>query len=177
MSTSKDDARTVTSSMDDFMAQAVAMELEAAQRYGELADAMEAHNNREMTDLFRKMAQVEGKHATVVMAQMGWTEVPKPTSAIPFEGFESAEVVPMDEAHYLMQPWHALQLALAAEQRAERFFAHLASIADDETVRKAALELQQEEREHVEVIESWLKKTPRPDADWAHDPDPPQHQG
>ena len=121
------------------------------------------------------MALVEEKHATQVMAEMGWTEVPKPTTAVPFEGFESAEMVPMDEAHDLMQPWHALQLALVAEQRAERFFAHLASIADNDAVRKAALELQQEEREHVEVIEAWLKRTPRPEANWANDPDPPYH--
>jgi rubrerythrin len=175
MNASKPDVSSVTTSIEDFMAQAVAMEREAAQRYDELADAMEVHNNRDMAQMFRKMALVEEKHATQVMAEMGWTEVPKPTTAVPFEGFESAEMVPMDEAHYLMQPWHALQLALVAEQRAERFFAHLASIADNDAVRKAALELQQEEREHVEVIEAWLKRTPRPEANWANDPDPPYH--
>ncbi len=175
MNASKPDASNVTASIEDFMVQAVAMELEAAERYNELADAMEVHNNREVAELFRKMAVIEGKHATQVMAEMGWTEVPKPTTAVPFEGFESAEMVPIDELHYLMQPWHALQLALGAEQRAERFFAHLASIADNDTVRKAALDLQQEEQEHVELIEAWLKKIPKPEADWADDPDPPRH--
>ena len=54
------------------MAQALAMEIEAAQRYAEFADAMEMHNNREVAALFRKMADIEGKHATQIMAEMGW---------------------------------------------------------------------------------------------------------
>ena len=74
-----------------------------------------------------------------------------------------------------MQPWHALQLALAAEQRAEAFFARLAQVATDDAVKRAALELQDEEREHVELVRAWLKKVPEPDADWAIDPDPPRY--
>ena len=83
--------------------------------------------------------------------------------------------MPIDEVHYLMQPWHALQLALAAEQRAEAFFGRLARHAASEPVRRAALELQQEEHEHVELVRAWLKKVPEPDADWAIDPDPPRY--
>jgi rubrerythrin len=174
---SDDQSRAAVHTIEDFMVQAVAMELEASQRYAELADVMEVHNNRDVAELFRKMSVIEGKHAEQVMAQMGWSELPAGPRAAPWEGFESAEMVPADELHYLMQPWHALQLALGAEQRAERFFAHLASIADDEAVRKAALELQDEEREHVELIEAWLKRTPKPDANWADDPDPPRYDG
>ena len=73
-----------------------------------------------------------------------------------------------------MRPWHALQLALAAEQRAERFFAELAKTTTDESVRKAALELQDEEREHVELVRAWMARVPRPEKDWAEDPDPPR---
>ena len=83
--------------------------------------------------------------------------------------------MPIDEVHYLMQPWHALQLALAAEQRAEAFFGRLAQLATDEPVRRAALEMQDEEREHVELVRAWLKKVPEPDTDWANDPDPPRY--
>jgi rubrerythrin len=74
-----------------------------------------------------------------------------------------------------MQPWHALQLALAAEQRAEAFFGQLAEAATDEGVRRAALELQREEQEHVELVRAWIKKVPEPDGDWADDPDPPSY--
>jgi rubrerythrin len=77
--------------------------------------------------------------------------------------------------HYLMQPWHALQLALAAEQRAEAFFGALADIAIDEAVRRAARELQAEEAEHVELVKAWMAKLPKPDGNWQDDPDPPRY--
>jgi rubrerythrin len=163
-------------SLDEFMREALVMELEAAQRYTEFADAMETHNNLEVAALFRKMAGVEGKHAEQIMAEMGWTAMPAPHAAgASWAGFEAPETAPGDDVHYLMQPYHALELALSNEQRAERFFARLARAATTAAVRKAARELQQEEREHVELVRAWMKKVPKPDADWANDPDPPAY--
>jgi len=162
--------------LNEFMALALAMETEAAQRYADFADAMEMHNNREVAALFRKMAVIEGKHATQIMAEMGWKEPPALPSGKPtWEGFEAPETTPGDEVHYLMQPWHALQLALQNEQRAERFFGRLARAATVDAVRRAARELQAEEREHVELVKAWIKKVPPPDSDWANDPDPPSY--
>jgi len=159
------------------MQQALVMELEAAQRYAEFADAMEIHNNREVADMFRKMSRIEGKHAEQIMAEMGWRQVPAMATVPAWEGFEGPETTPGDEIHYLMRPWHVLQLALANEERAERFFARLARAATVPSVRKAALELQQEEHEHVELIQAWIKKVPQPEKDWAVDPDPPRYDG
>lgn len=160
----------------EFMAQAFAMEREAVQRYTEFADAMEQHNNRDVAALFRTMAKYEAKHAQQILAEMGWTEASAP-SADPsaWPGFEAPETVPIDEVHYLMQPWHALQLALGAEQRAEAFFGALARASTDESVRRAALELQAEEQEHVRLVRAWIDKVPMPDSDWANDPDPPRY--
>lgn len=162
--------------LDEFMAKAWAMEMEAAQRYSDFADAMETHNNLEVAAMFRTMAQYEGKHAVQILAEMGWNEPPVvPVSSVAWPGFEAPETVPIDEVHYLMQPWHALQLALAAEERAERFFGELARAATIESVRRAARELQAEEREHVELVKAWMKKVPKPDPDWANDPDPARY--
>ncbi|MCC7215281.1 MAG: ferritin family protein [Burkholderiales bacterium] len=165
-----DAPRTLT----EFMAHALIMEVEAAQRYTELADAMETHNNREVAALFRKMATIEGKHAEQIMAEMGWREAPAPPGKQVWEGFEGPETTPADEIHYLMTPFHALELALAAEIRAERFFARLVEVATVETVRRAARELQAEEAEHVALIRAWMDKVDKPGQDWAHDPDPPR---
>jgi rubrerythrin len=170
-----DDKAAAPATLEAFMSQALAMELEAAQRYSELADMMEVHNNREVMELFRKMSVIEGKHARQIMDEMGWKDAPAGARAPRWQGFESPETIPGDEAHYLMTPWHALELALAAEQRAEAFFAHLVSVAVAEPVRKAALELQEEEREHVELIKAWMSKVPQPAGDWADDPDPPRY--
>jgi rubrerythrin len=160
--------------LGELMTHALTMETDAAQRYAELADAMDTHNNREVAKLFRKMAHIESQHAAQIMAAMAWKEAPTP-GALPWEGFEAPETTPGDEVHYLMQPYHALQLALVNEQRAERFFAHLARVATVESVRKAARQMQAEEREHVALVRAWLKKTPKPDRYWAHDPDPARY--
>ena len=162
--------------VDEFMVLALVMESEAAQRYAEFADAMEMHNNREVAELFRKMAVIESKHATQIMEEMGWEKTPPLPVGMPtWDGFEAPETAPIDEVHYLMQPYHALELALASEQRAERFFARLARVAGTDSVRKAARALQAEEREHVELVKAWMAKVPKPDADWANDPDPPSY--
>lgn len=162
--------------LTEFMAQAWVMEMEAAQRYTDFADAMETHNNLEVAGMFRTMAQYEARHADQILAEMGWTEPPVvPRSGFPWPGFEAPETAPIDEVHYLMQPWHALQLALAAEKAAEHFFGELARAAASESVRCAARELQAEEREHVLLVKAWMKKVPKPDPDWANDPDPARY--
>jgi len=169
-------ARHAPRTLTEFMAQAWAMEIEAAQRYTDFADAMETHNNLEVAAMFRTMAQYEAKHAEQILAEMGWSEPPVVQRGdLRWLGFEAPETAPIDEVHYLMQPWHALQLALAAEKAAERFFRELARVAPSESVRHAAKELQAEEREHVLLVKAWMKKVPKPDPDWANDPDPARY--
>ena len=179
--TSKPAARTnatrgATSSIGTLMTYALWLELDAVERYRELADAMEMHNNRDVSELFRKMAAIEGKHADKIMKQMAWTRVPPlPPGRSPWPGFESPETVAHEEVHYLMQPYHALALALKGEERAHRFFARLAGEATSPAVRRAAVEMADEEREHVELVRAWMAKVPRPDDDWREDPDPPRY--
>lgn len=162
--------------LEALMAQALVMEREAVARYTELAEMMETHNNLEVAALFRKMAEYEGHHVAQIQADMGWADDSiAARQAGAWAGPESPESVPVDEMHYLMHPWHALQLALAAEQRAEAFFAELAGTAASEAVRQAAEEMRQEEAEHVALVREWLEKVPKPDDDWAEDPDPPRY--
>jgi rubrerythrin len=158
----------------ELMAIALEMETEAAHRYAEFADALETHNNVEVANLFRKMANIETGHAQAIMSEMGWKEPPA------FAGFgvgfrEGPETPRLDDVHYLMQPYHALTIALACEQRAERFYENLARTAQVESVRDAARVLQGEEREHVELVRVWMNKVEKPADDWSHDPDPPSY--
>jgi rubrerythrin len=167
---------TAPQTIDELMAQALAIEREAVERYTELADMMEQHNNPEVAEMFRKMAQYEGHHVEQILRQMGWSKETAPRRhSANWGSFESPEAVPVDEVHYLMHPWHALQLALAAEQRAEAFFAGLVRDAPTDAIRRAAEEMRLEEAEHVELVQEWLAKVPKPEADWSVDPDPPRY--
>jgi rubrerythrin len=157
----------------DFMAHAYAMEAEAAERYAEFADSMEMHNNLEVAELFRKLSRIEQRHADQIMEQMGWRQSPSSLGNVRWEGVEGPETADPTELHYLMQPYHALQIALHNEKRARDFFAHLAKVTKDAGVRKGALEMRADEAEHVRLIEEWLERTPQPDPNWEADQDPP----
>lgn len=171
---SKSRAEAGIASIGELMAYAYALELEAAERYTEFGEAMEAHNNREVAELFRKLARIEQRHAEQVLEEMGWVSPPEaPHGGYKWEGFEAPESGDVTELHYLMQPYHALQIALHNEKRAHAFFGGLVKQARNAKVKKAAQEMEQEEAEHVRLIEEWIKRTPKPDSDWAIDPDPP----
>lgn len=166
---------TAPQTIDELMTQALAMEREAVARYTELAEMMEIHHNVEVAALFRRMADIEGHHVAQILAEMGWAEdMPGPRGDAAWGGPEAPETVPLDEMHYLMHPWHALRLALAAEQRAVSFFDALARTTTVDAVRRAAEAMCAEEREHVELVQAWLERVPRPAFDWADDPDPPR---
>jgi rubrerythrin len=156
----------------EFMAYACAMEAEAAQRYEDLADLMAAHNNREIAELFGKLARIEALHRDQIMNQMGWTTAP-PSHTFEWTTPEGPETTDHGDLHYLMQPYHALKLAEHNERRAVEFFAAFATADLPGDVRSAAAEMADEEREHVRLIESWLMKVTAPAEDWAEDLDPP----
>ena len=163
-------------SMSDLMAYAYALEIEAAERYAEFADAMEAHNNRAVEELFRKLARIEHKHADQILEEMGWTAPPKsPIGGYQWQGLEGPETADFATLHYLMQPFHALEIALLNEKRAFEFFSGLVRRATTDKVKRAAKEMAAEEAEHVRLIEDWMKKVPRPEAQWDVDLDPPRY--
>ena len=161
----------VPRTLQELMAQACAFEREAVERYTEFADVLETHNNREAAALFRQLASQEARHAEELMRSMGWQQPPAP----PQQEQQAPRGADLQQAHYLMQPWHALQVALEAEREAHDFFAALAGRSESEEVRRAALRLQAEEREHIALLLGWLAKVPLPPPDWAEDPDPPRY--
>jgi rubrerythrin len=170
----KSDPKAKVADEGDFMTRAWHMELEAVERYSTLADAMEEHNNPEVAELFRKLSRIEQLHADQILAE----HLPKrppllPPGGIRWDAGEGPETADPGALHYRMQPYHALQIALAGEQRAWQFFSKVARSAILPAVRKAAREMAAEEAEHVHLIEDWLKRTPVPDRDWENDPDPP----
>jgi rubrerythrin len=157
----------------ELLAHAHRIEADAAERYGILAEQMEAHNNPDVARLFRKLEWVEGLHADKILERAGDTTLP---TFSPWEGKwpgdSSPEAIDLGEAHYLMNPWQALQLALTAEQNAFAFYDHLAKTATDPKVKQLATEFAEEERRHVELVHEELVKHPPPDETWSEDPDP-----
>jgi len=163
-----------TNAYADFMAQAYTMELEATERYAQFAEQLDTHNNREVAELFRKLSAIEALHAKRILEEMGWPSLPAMPVAFAWDEGEGPEAAPLDSLHYLMQPYHALQIALQCEQRAQKHFEGIVAGKAPKKVRAAAAEMAEEEREHVRLINEWLARVPKPAAGWDEDPDPPR---
>lgn len=161
----------------DLLARAYTIEREAVDRYNDLADQMEVHNNPELAVLFRKMAAIEAKHAEQIWDRAGDQGLPhiSPLAGL-WPGDGPPESIAPEDVHYLMTPHHALKLALAGEQQAAAFFEEMAKLAGDAPTRALAEELASEEREHVKMAEDLLARYPEPEEGWDDDPDPPMLQ-
>ncbi len=169
-----DDKGLIIGSTDELLAHAMAIEMEAAERYEELADQMEMHNNPEVAELFSKLAEIEGKHIQQVRDLGGDDELSLKTRwKYGWAEPGVSEAPDYEDVHYLMQPYHAVSLALRAERRAVSFFVEVGEQSEDEEVVAMAARLAQDERNHVTLLEEWLNILPEPDEDWADDPDPP----
>ena len=155
-----------------FMSRAYTIELEATERYAQFAEQLDTHNNREVAAMFRKLSHIESLHARRILEEMGWPSLPALPPAYARDAPEGPETASQDAVHYLMQPWHALELALQCEQRAVSFFTGITRSTAPADVKRIAKEMAAEEREHVRLIQDWMKKVQKPDADWDRDPDP-----
>ncbi len=163
--------------IEDVLAHAYAIELDAVARYTELAGQMEVHNNPELAVVFGKLAKIEQIHADEIAERAKGLDLPKLSPwEYQWQGLESPEAVDAGQAHYLMTPYQALQLSLVGETAARDFYEVLAGSATDPQVKTLAEEFAEEEREHVRLIEEWMAKYPAPEEDWDEDLDPPVYQ-
>jgi rubrerythrin len=161
-------------SVEELLAHSMSMETEAAERYREIADAMEVHNNPEVAELFKVLAGYADKHAAEMEDRAKDLTLPHiaPWDYV-WEDGDSPEAVDMFQTHYKMTPYHVLQLAMQVEQGAHRFYGKIAQDSTHPEVIKLALEFAEEEEEHVELLEGWVGRFPEPDANWDDDLDPP----
>ncbi|OOZ37746.1 ferritin family protein [Solemya velesiana gill symbiont] len=70
---------TLIETVEEFLAHAMELELESVERYEQLADSMEVHNNIDTANLFRKLAHYGQKHAhevEVLSADMTLPDLP-----------------------------------------------------------------------------------------------------
>lgn len=159
-------------SLPEFLAHAIALEHEAAERYLELADMMEAHRNDAVSALFRDMVRFSRMHHDSIVAraqgvalptlrswQYRWTHPPEAG------GDEAFDVT--------LEAYDALRYARENELRALDYYSAVGMHSGDDEVRRLATEFAAEETEHVQALDDWLARTPPPSAPWRDDPERP----
>jgi rubrerythrin len=146
-------------SLAEFLAHALELEVESAERYRELADNMQVHNNLEVAELFRKLARYGDAHAAEVQERAAGLQLPY-ISPWDFKWScpEAPEAPCMENAHYLMNKCQALELALHNEIRGRDFYVQVAAASSDPEVREAATEMAAEEEGHVAMLREWVTR-------------------
>ncbi len=162
-------------SVAEFFAQALAIEVEATERYNLLADQMEVHNNREIAAIFRKMALIEAEHRNEIARRAGDALVGGRPASFSWTGPDGPEAIDFEDIHYLMTPYRALMLARFNEERAVKYFEAIAAAAIDPQIAAFAAEMAADERNHVIWVDQWLGQFAPDEPGWDDDLDAPVH--
>lgn len=164
-------------SVGEFLAHALELEYESAERYRELAGNMSVHNNPEIAQLFEYLARMSDLHAQEVEALAQGIELPQiPPWDYKWAAGGSPEANAAEqeeELSYLMTTIQALQLALHNELRGRDFYARVAAGSPDPQVRRLAAEMAVEESEHAQLLEQRLARLDPRSAQPLEDLDPP----
>jgi len=142
---------------------AVLMEEEARQRYLEFAEVLEeVHHNRGASAFCRLMVGNEERHGAELLKrrQRLFPDVPARVTANMLFDVEAPEY---DRAAAFMTPRACLEMALAAEIKAERFFRDTLATTTDTELQGLLGELADEEVEHQRMVREQLARLPADD--------------
>ena len=151
-------------SAPELYAHAIAIEREAAERYGELAERMSDEGREDLARVFETLADLESEHLQTLEARTLDVALPPiPDSRYHWLEAGAPETAARSLVYRLMTPRMALGIALQAEMRAQAFFEGVFMTCEDPALRALAREMAAEEQEHVLLIERLLENTPQGD--------------
>ncbi len=139
--------------LPEFLAHAIAMEQEAADRYLELADMMEAHRNDPVSQVFRDMCRYSEMHRDSIVERAKGVALPK-LNSWQYRWRTPPEVGGEEAFDYMLEAYNALKYARGNEVRSFKYY-----------------RIAEEEREHVRALDKWLAQTQRPSVTFADDPE------
>ena len=144
-------------SVEEFLANAINLESEAAIRFRQLADAMDACGNREFGKLFRRLSDYSRLHLADARARSGFCDIPnmKPGEFI-WPGLESPETAAIWAVDPFMGREEALEIAMDAERASYDYYKSVLDARTDPEIKVLANEFAEEESEHVAELQKWI---------------------
>jgi rubrerythrin len=143
--------------VEEFYAHALAIEHEAAQRYGEFATYFSDRGEEVLAGLCRNLAVLEdGHYHQLVRAAQGLTLPAINEDRYHWLDPGAPETALRELMYRVAQPGQLLQVALESERRARDFFAWVARSAASATVRELAAVMAADEGEHVHWVKDAL---------------------
>jgi rubrerythrin len=145
------------SAVEEFLAHAIHLERDAADRFGQLADAMDSYNNREVGKLFRRLSDYSRLHLADAQARAGFRDMPDmQPEDFTWPGFESPETAAIWAADPFIGREQALEIALDAEMAGYLYYKNILDTTSDPEIKALAKEFAEEERGHVAELEKWI---------------------
>ncbi|MEI8030868.1 MAG: ferritin family protein [Comamonadaceae bacterium] len=158
----------------ELLAHALAMETEAAERYGELADQMQTHRRTAVAAIFRRLEIAERKHLIDLTEMCKGVALPHYAPwDYKWRSNEGPETIDTGRVHYQLSVREAIVLALEHERKATLFYDDIAATAQAAEVIGLARQFADEEREHAGWLESCLAECGSDNSKTTEDPDPP----
>jgi rubrerythrin len=144
-------------SVEEFLAYAITLESEAALRFGQLADAMDACGNHEVSKLFRRLSDYSRLHLAEARARSGFRDMPdmKPADFI-WPEQESPETAAIWAADPFIGRDEALEIALEAETASREYYQNVLDTTTDPEIKVMAAEFAEEEAGHVAQLQKWI---------------------
>lgn len=143
--------------VETFLAYAIQLEREAADRFGQLADAMYACGNWKVGKLFRRLSDYSRLHLADAQARAGFRDMPEMTVAdYRWPDLESPETAAIWAADPFIGREEALHIALDAERAGYAYYKKVLDTTDDPEIKILAQEFVDEERGHVMELEKWI---------------------
>ena len=158
----------------DFLANAKLMVQESLERYGQLADSMQLHNNLAVAVRFRELESMEKQ-------QLQWIEEQAAGLTLP-------EIAPWDfswhchddpnesclsDIDYLSNSARALSAALYNEHHAEELYRQVAELGSDPEVKVVAKEMAELQLSQIKLLQQCLDGLPKEAYESIEDLDPP----
>lgn len=145
--------------LQDALDLAILVEKEAAERYGDLAAQMEAHDTPAAAEFFRFMIKNELKHGEELAARRA-TLFGSAPSRVDESMLWEVEAPSYDKVSAFMTARQALYVALEAEEKAYGFFVDALAHVTDPGARRMMEELRDEEVVHKNLVQKQLDLLP-----------------
>jgi rubrerythrin len=138
---------------------AILIEEEARERYLEFSKLVGGRYEGDASDVFRKMAENEAKHESMLAARRRqlFGDAPRRVSR---DLLDDVEAPDRGKPRTFMSARQAVEVALASEEKAHDFFAEALVHVRDAQVRKLFEELKAEEKEHRTLLRRKLGRLP-----------------
>ncbi len=146
-------------SLKDALDLAISIEEEAKARYDDFSRITGGRYAGDAADMFRQMAGYEARHGENLAARRRqlFGEAPRGITAGDLDDVEAPD---RGAPRTFMSARQALEVALAAEEKAYDFYAGALREVTDAEVRRLFQDLLQEESNHVKLVRDRLEKLP-----------------